>query len=59
MTHEAYEKERVKVAKQDGLREFIILLTTICADGTRLPPALIYQGISGDLQNTWVNELTE
>ena len=59
MTREAYEKGRVKAAKQDGSREFISLLATICADGTRLPPALIYQGTSGDLQNTWVDELTE
>jgi hypothetical protein len=28
-------------------------------DGTHLPPALIYQGASGDLQNTWVDELTK
>jgi hypothetical protein len=59
MTREAYEKGHVKSAKQDGSREFISLLATICADGTCLPPALIYQGTSGDLQNTWVDELTE
>ena len=59
MTREAYEKGRVKSAKQDGSREFISLLATICADGTCLPPALIYQGTSGDLQNTWVDKLTE
>ncbi|EDN02167.1 predicted protein [Histoplasma mississippiense (nom. inval.)] len=31
-------------ASQDGSREFITLLISICADGTSLPPALIYQG---------------
>jgi hypothetical protein len=59
MTRQAYEQGRVKAAKQDGSREFISLLATICVDGTHLPPALIYQGTSGDLQNSWVDALTE
>ena len=41
-------------ASQDGSREFISLLAGICADGTALPPDLIYEGKSGDLQNTWL-----
>ena len=41
-------------ANQDGSREFISLLAGICADGTALPPALIYQGNSEDLQDTWL-----
>ena len=32
-------------SSQDGSREFISLLATICADGSALTPALIYQGI--------------
>jgi hypothetical protein len=59
MTYQAYKQGHVKAAKQDGSWEFISLLATICADGTHLPPALIYQGASGDLQNTWVDELTK
>ena len=59
MTQKAYDQHRVRAAKQDGSREFISLLATICADGTRLPPALIYQGKSGDLQDSWVDELTD
>jgi PAS domain-containing protein len=43
-------------ASQDGSREFISLLATICADGSALPPALIYQGASGDLQDTWIED---
>jgi len=39
-------------ASQDGSREFISLLACICADGTAIPPALIYQGTSRDLQDT-------
>lgn len=36
---------------QDGNREWITIVATICADGTSLPPALIYKAISGDLQD--------
>jgi hypothetical protein len=41
---------------QDGNREWITLLTYICADGTFLPPGIIYQAISGNLQDTWLDD---
>ena len=41
---------------QDGSREFISLLATICANGTALAPALIYQGDTHDLQDTWLED---
>ena len=59
MTQEAYDQFRIRAAKQDGSWEFISLLATICADGTKVPPALIYQGVSRDLQDSWVDELTD
>ena len=43
-------------SSQDGSREFISLLATICADGSALTPALIYQGDSYDLQDTWLED---
>ncbi|KAI7705110.1 hypothetical protein KC353_g13077 [Hortaea werneckii] len=43
-------------AGQDGSREWITLVATICADGTRLPPTLIYKAVSGNLQDTWLDE---
>jgi hypothetical protein len=46
---EAYDSGKITKVKQDGLQEFISLLTSICADGTKIPPALIYKGASGDL----------
>ena len=58
MTRQAYESGHVNSARQDGSREFISLLAFICADGTAGPPALIYKGTSGDLQNTWVGDVT-
>ena len=41
---------------QDGSREWITVLPTICADGTSLPPALIYQATTGNLQDTWLQD---
>jgi hypothetical protein len=46
-------------AVQDGSSEFISLLTCISASGKALPPALIYQGASFDLQDTWVEDIRE
>lgn len=48
--------KRTLGSSQDGSREFISLLATICADGSALPPALIYQGASLDLQDTWLED---
>lgn len=59
MTREEYKSGRIRYVQQDGNREFISLLACVCADGTALPPALIYQGKSGDLQNTWMEDLKE
>ena len=59
MTKEAYDNGKITKAKQDGSREFISLLASICADGTKIPPALIYKGTSGDLQDTWLDDLKE
>ena len=42
MTLEALLSGRITHASQDGSREFLSLLACICADGSALPPALIY-----------------
>ncbi|EER28513.1 mariner-Tc1 transposon family protein [Coccidioides posadasii C735 delta SOWgp] len=44
------------VATQDGSWEFLSLLCSVSADGIALPPALIYQGESRDLQDTWLDD---
>jgi hypothetical protein len=59
MTREEYNSGRIHNVQQDGNREFVSLLACVCADGTAVPPALIYQGKSGDLQNTWMEDLKE
>jgi hypothetical protein len=41
---------------QDGNREWITTIACICADGTALTPALIYQAQSGNIQDTWLQD---
>lgn len=50
------KQQKLLGAGQDGSREWITLVATICADGTSLPPALIYKAVSGDLQDTWLQD---
>jgi hypothetical protein len=57
MTLKEYQSGRVNSAKQDSLCKFISLLAFICADGTVPPLTLIYKGDSGDLQDTWVEDI--
>ena len=52
----ALKNKKTLGSSQDGSREFISLLATICADGTHMTPALIYQGESGDLQTSWLED---
>ena len=59
MTKKAYKRGRIQNSLQDGNREFISLLACVCADGTAIPPALIYQGSSNDLQSTWIEDVKE
>jgi hypothetical protein len=47
-----------RVAVQDGNRRWITVLPTVCADGTALPTAIIYQAENGNIRDTWVNDLT-
>ena len=42
-------------AGQDGNREWITLIGAICMNGTYLPPSIIYQADSGNLQDTWLD----
>jgi hypothetical protein len=51
----AYE-QGYKQFLQDGNREWITTVACICADGTALPPALIYAAKSGNLQDSWLQD---
>jgi hypothetical protein len=51
-----WERKKVNQALQDGSRKWFTLLACVCADGTALDPALIYQG-QGLLQSGWVQDV--
>jgi hypothetical protein len=53
---ETLKSKRMLGASQDGSREFITLIAAICADELCIPPALIYQGVSYNLQDTWLED---
>jgi hypothetical protein len=52
-----FKKKQFKQMLQDGNREWISLLACICADGTALPPALIYAADSKNIQDAWVEDV--
>jgi hypothetical protein len=53
----AIDKGALAGAYQDGNREWITILATVCADGTSLPPVLIFAGQPGQLQDSWVQDV--
>jgi hypothetical protein len=52
-----YEEGKIKAHIQDGSREWITLLACICADGSHLEPALIYQSASSSIQDSWLQAM--
>jgi hypothetical protein len=52
----AWEGGKVGQVMQDGNREWITIVATICGDGTALPPCLIYQGKTGNIQEAWLED---
>jgi hypothetical protein len=57
MSKKAHKSGRITGASQDGNREFISLLACVSAIGVALPPALLYKGELGDLQDSWLQDL--
>jgi hypothetical protein len=51
-----YEQGGFKQRLQDGNREWITIIGCICADRTSLSPGLIYQAVSRDIQDTWLQD---
>lgn len=54
---DAIQKKKLLDNLRDGNRERITILATICADGTWLPPGLIYEAVSGNIQDTWTQDV--
>jgi len=57
MSKEAFKSGWVTHACTDGSQEFIMLLACICADSSFLPLALIYKGVSHDLNSSWLEDV--
>ena len=47
-----YKEGSVKQIIQDGNREWITTIAAICADGSALSPGLIYQAVTGHIQDS-------
>jgi hypothetical protein len=52
-----WEKKEVRASLQDGSREFLTVLACCCADGSSLPPALIYAAKKGAIRSSWVEDI--
>jgi hypothetical protein len=51
------EKKEVRASLYDGSREFLTLLACCCADGSSLPPSLIYAAAKGAIRSSWVEDI--
>ncbi|KAF2028695.1 hypothetical protein EK21DRAFT_101591 [Setomelanomma holmii] len=51
------ESEDVTQFFQDGSREWITVLAGVCADGSTLPPGLIYASKNCSVRSTWVEDI--
>jgi len=52
-----WEKKEVRQARQDGNREWVSVLASICADGTALPPGIIFASKNSTIQSRWVADI--
>ena len=56
-TKRQFKKKAFKQMLQDGNREWVSLMACVCADGSALPPSLIYAAESQNIQSTWVEDV--
>ena len=52
-----YKERRYKQPSHDANREWVTVIGAICADGSHLPPAVIYSGASEKVQANWVHNI--
>ncbi len=50
------DSDKLLSADQDNNREWIILIAIICMNMIYILPSIIYQAISGNIQNSWLTE---
>jgi hypothetical protein len=56
-SRDLWERKVVQAPLQDGSRDWITVLACICADGTPLPPGLIYQSKASKIWSSWVEDI--
>jgi hypothetical protein len=56
-TRAQWEKREVTANLQDGSRQWITTIAAVCADGSSLPPGLIYESANSMLQAQWVADI--
>jgi hypothetical protein len=52
-----YSSSRLKGAGQDGNREWITIIASVCQEGPPLPPAIIYAAATNNHQDSWYQDL--
>ena len=52
-----YKKQKNRQLLQDSNREWVTLLASVCADGSALPPGLIFSGKDNTIQSSWVEDI--
>ena len=52
-----YKKGCLKGAGQDGSREWVTTIASICQDGTALPPTVIWAAVKNNIHNVWVEKV--
>jgi hypothetical protein len=54
---QACEAKGVQAALQDGSRNWVTVMASVCADGTALLPGIIYTSANNTLQASWVADV--
>lgn len=54
-----WDRGELQAAIQDGSREWVTILATICADGTAIDPSLIYASKASTIRSSWVKDIEQ
>jgi hypothetical protein len=52
-----WESKEITSAIQDGSRDWVTVVAAVCADGTALPPGIIYTSANSTIQQAWVTDV--
>jgi hypothetical protein len=52
-----WKAKGLRQSLQDGSRDWITLLACVCADGSALPPSLLFSSANKSIQSSWVDAI--